>query len=71
MTLHEEPDPADIERLVRQGTLDMILVQRIPPGCSFDRHTLGEETYVAVLPKGHPLLADGAALRLEDLASEG
>src|SRR3954454_19916286 len=71
VTLHEEPDPADMERLGRQGTLDMILAPRSPAGCTFDTHPLGEETYVAVLPKGHPLLSDGAALRLEDLASEG
>ncbi|MGY1499621.1 LysR family transcriptional regulator [Streptomyces sp. QTS52] len=71
VTLHEEPDPTDMERLVRQGTLDMILVHRFPAGCTFDIHPLGEEAYVAVLPKGHPLLSDGAALRLEDLASEG
>ena len=71
VTLHEEPDPADMERLLRQGNLDMVLVHRIPVGCSFDVHRLGEEAYVAILPKGHPLLADGAALRLEDLASEG
>ena len=71
VTLHEEPDPADMERLLRQGTLDMVLVHRIPAGCPFDVHRLGEEAYVAVLPKGHPLVSDGAALRLEDLASEG
>ncbi|MEU9190533.1 LysR family transcriptional regulator [Streptomyces sp. NPDC048484] len=71
VTLHEEPDPADMERLVRQGTLDMVLVHRIPAGCTFDTHILGEEAYVAVLPKGHPLLSNSAALRLEDLASEG
>ncbi|MFS8204199.1 LysR family transcriptional regulator [Streptomyces sp. CWNU-52B] len=71
VTLHEEPDPADMERLLRQGTLDMVLVHRVPAGCAFDVHPLGEEAYVAVLPKGHPLLADRAALRLEDLASEG
>ncbi|MGV9796625.1 LysR family transcriptional regulator [Mycobacterium sp. NPDC003449] len=71
VTLHEEPDPADMERLVRQGTLDMVLVHRIPVGCTFDVHRLGEEAYVAVLPKGHPLLSDGAALRLQDLAPEG
>ncbi|MFI6936154.1 LysR family transcriptional regulator [Streptomyces sp. NPDC050287] len=71
VTLHEEPDPTDMERLVRQGTLDMVLVHRITAGCTFDTHPLGEEAYVAVLPKGHPLLSDGAPLRLEDLASEG
>ena len=70
VTLHEEPDPADMERLLRQGTLDMVLVHRIPAGCAFDSHPLGEEAYVAVLPKEHPLLSSGA-LRLEDLASEG
>lgn len=72
VTLHEEPDPADMERLLRQGTLDMVLVHRVPAGCTgFDLHPLGEEAYVAVLPEGHPLLSRGAALRLEDLASEG
>ncbi|MFD9749108.1 LysR family transcriptional regulator [[Kitasatospora] papulosa] len=71
VTLHEEPDPADMERLARQGSLDMVLVHRVPAGCAFDVHTLGEESYVAVLSEGHPLLADGAALRLEDLGSEG
>ncbi|MDZ7886715.1 MAG: LysR family transcriptional regulator substrate-binding protein [Mycobacterium sp.] len=71
VTLHEEPDPADMERLLRQGTLDMVLVHRIPTGCTFDTHPLGEEAYVAVLPKAHPLLSGGATLRLEDLASEG
>jgi len=71
VTLHEEPDPTDMERLVRQGTLDMVLVHRVPAGCTFDIHPLGEEAYVAVLPKGHPLFSDGAALRPEGLASEG
>ena len=71
VTLYEEPDPADMERLARQGTLDMVLVHSIPAGCAFDTHRLGEEAYVAVLPKGHRLLSDGVALRLEDLASEG
>ncbi|MDQ0777105.1 DNA-binding transcriptional LysR family regulator [Streptomyces aurantiacus] len=71
VTLHEEPDPTDMERLVRQGTLDMILAHRFPAGCTFDTRPLGEEAYVAVLPKGHRLLSDGAAVRLEDLASEG
>ncbi|WP_128804291.1 MULTISPECIES: LysR family transcriptional regulator [unclassified Streptomyces] len=71
VTLHEEPDLAEMERLFRQNTLDMILVHSIPAGCTLDTHPLGEEAYVAVLPKGHPRLADGAAVRLEDLASEG
>ena len=71
VTLHEEPDPADMERLLRQGTLDMILVHRIPAGCSFDTHRLGEEAYVAILPSGHPLHSSGAEVRLENLASEG
>ncbi|MBJ7384271.1 MAG: LysR family transcriptional regulator [Mycolicibacterium sp.] len=71
VTLYEEPDPADMERLARQGTLDMVLVHSIPTGCAFDTHRLGEEAYVAVLPKGHRLLSGGIALRLEDLASEG
>lgn len=71
VTLHEEPDPADMERLLRQGTLDMVLVHRIPAGCTFAPHPLGEEAYVAVVPTAHPLRAGGAALRLDDLASQG
>jgi DNA-binding transcriptional LysR family regulator len=71
VTLHEKPAPADMERLLRQGNLDMVLAHRVPAGCTFDVHPLGEEAYVAVLPKGHPVLADGTTLRLEDLASEG
>ncbi|WP_197382718.1 LysR family transcriptional regulator [Mycolicibacterium mengxianglii] len=70
VTLHEEPDPADMERLLRQGALDMILVHHVPAGCPFDVHRLGEEAFVAVVPKGHPLSFDVAPLRLEDLASE-
>ncbi|MFC9431385.1 LysR family transcriptional regulator substrate-binding protein [Streptomyces sp. NPDC056987] len=54
VTLHEEPDPVDMERLVRQGTLDMVLVHRIPAGCTFDIHPLGEEAYVAVRPRPSP-----------------
>jgi len=71
VTLHEEPDPANMERLARQGTLDMVLVHRIPTGCTFDIHPLGEETYVAVLPEGHSLLASDRALRMADLATQG
>lgn len=71
VTLYEEPDPADMERLIRQGTLDMVLMHRIPAGCTFDTHVLGEETYVAVLPEGHPLLGSGEPLRLDEIATEG
>lgn len=71
VTIHEEPDPTDMERLTRQGTLDMVLVHEIPPGCTFDVHALGRESYVAVLPEGHPLLRRDKPLLLEDLAHEG
>ncbi|MFF7554436.1 LysR family transcriptional regulator substrate-binding protein [Streptomyces olivaceus] len=71
VSLHEEPDPTDMERLARQGSLNAVLVHRIPAGRSFDVHVLGEESYIAVLPEGHPLLASGATLRLEDLAEQG
>ncbi|MGX1915701.1 LysR family transcriptional regulator [Streptomyces phaeochromogenes] len=71
VTIHEEPDPADMERLARQGTLDMLLVHDVPPGCTFDIHTLGTESYVAVLPQDHPLLRRHEPLLLEDLATEG
>src|ERR1044071_760261 len=71
VTLYEEPDPADMERLARQGTLDAVLVHRIPAGCGFDTHVLGEESYVAGRLDGNPLRATKAALTLDDLASEG
>ncbi|MEU0494931.1 LysR family transcriptional regulator [Mycobacterium sp. NPDC006124] len=71
VTLHEEPDPADMERLARQGTLDMVLVHHVPAGCAFDVHRVGDESYVALLPRAHPLHSRRAALRLEDLAAEG
>ena len=70
VTLHEEPDPADMERLLRQGALDMILVHHVPAGCPFDVHRLGQEAFVAVVPKEHPLSYRKGPLRLEDLASE-
>lgn len=54
VTLHEEPDPADMERLVRKGTLDMVLVHRIPVGCTFDVHRLGEESLRRSLAEGPP-----------------
>ncbi|MFD5826130.1 LysR family transcriptional regulator [Lentzea sp. NPDC060358] len=71
VTLHEEPDPADMERLSRQGTLDLVLVHEVPPGCTFDVHPLGRESYVAVLPEGHPLLSRDEPLLLDHLASDG
>ncbi len=71
MYKRQEPDPADMERLTRLGTLDMVLVHEIPSGCTFDVHPLGRESYVAVLPEGHPLLRRDKPLLLEDLAHEG
>ncbi|WP_305783954.1 LysR family transcriptional regulator [Symbioplanes lichenis] len=71
VTIHEEPDPTDMERLARLGTLDVVLVHEIPPGCTFDLHVLGRESYVAVLPEGHPLLRRDEPLTLGDLAAEG
>lgn len=71
VTIHEEPDPTDMERLARQGTLDILLVHEIPPGCLFDVHALGTESYVAVLPRGHSLLRRNEPLALDDLADEG
>nr|WP_237453872.1 LysR family transcriptional regulator [Pseudonocardia sp. SID8383] len=71
VTIHEEPDPAEMERLARQGTLDMVLVHEIPPGCLFDVRELGEESYVAVLPPDHPLLRRAEPIALDDLVGEG
>src|SRR5689334_3577407 len=71
VTIYEEPDPTDMERLARQGTLDIVLVHEIPPGCAFDAYPLGSESYVAVLPQGHALLSQDQPLALEDLADEG
>lgn len=69
--MHEEPDPTEMERLARLGTLDMLLVHEVPPGCTFDVHALGEESYVAVLPHDHPILGSAEPLSLDDLADEG
>lgn len=71
VTIHEEPDPAEMERLARQGLLDMVLVHEVPPGCLFDVRELGEESYVAVLPPDHPLSRRGEPLAPADLAREG
>jgi DNA-binding transcriptional LysR family regulator len=69
VTLFEESDPADVERMARQGRLDLALVNAAPQRCGFEEHRLGVEPYVAIFGGGHPLLA-AATLTLADLAGE-
>jgi DNA-binding transcriptional LysR family regulator len=69
VTVFEEPAPADLERLARQGTLDLALVHHVPPECCYEERLLGHELYVAVLWPEHPMLAC-VTLTLSDLADE-
>jgi DNA-binding transcriptional LysR family regulator len=69
VTVFEEPAPAELERLARQGTLDLALVNHLPSECGYEAHALGEELYVAVLRPTHPMLAE-IQLQLSNLAHE-
>ncbi|MDN3250310.1 LysR family transcriptional regulator [Streptomyces mutabilis] len=56
VTVFEEPNSAELERLCRRGVLDLALMaacERSPA----DAHHLGDEEFVAVLGAGHPQLA--------------
>jgi DNA-binding transcriptional LysR family regulator len=67
VTLHEEPDALDLERLARQGSLDLALVDHLSPQCPFEAHHLDDEPYVAVLP---PDLLATPSVSLTELAGE-
>jgi DNA-binding transcriptional LysR family regulator len=56
VTVFEEPSSAELERLCRQGVLDLALMaacERSPA----DAHHLGDEEFVVMLGAGHRLLA--------------
>ncbi|WP_406441874.1 LysR family transcriptional regulator [Streptomyces sp. NBC_01613] len=63
VTVFEEPNSAELERLCRRGVLDLALMaacERSPA----DAHHLGDEEFVVVLDAGHPrLAADRVELR--------
>ncbi|WP_433191814.1 LysR family transcriptional regulator [Nocardia sp. CA-107356] len=56
VTVFEEPSSAELERLCRQGVLDLALMAACERGPA-DAHHLGYEEFVVVLGAGHRLLA--------------
>jgi DNA-binding transcriptional LysR family regulator len=63
VTVFEEPNPAEMERLGRRGVVDLALVASPCEGPGTTHH-LGDEEFVVVLGAGHPrLAADRVELR--------
>ncbi|MEW1693333.1 LysR family transcriptional regulator [Streptomyces sp. NPDC091265] len=63
VSVFEEPSSAELERLCRQGVLDLALMAACERSAS-DAHRLGDEEFVVALGTGHRLLAaDRVALR--------
>ncbi|MGY0498911.1 LysR family transcriptional regulator [Nocardia sp. FBN12] len=56
VTVFEEPSSAELERLCRQGVLDLTLMAACERGPA-DAHDLGHEEFVVMLGAGHRLLA--------------
>ncbi|MFD4458983.1 LysR family transcriptional regulator [Nocardia sp. NPDC058480] len=56
VTVFEEPSSAELERLCRQGVLDLTLMAACDRGPA-DAHNLGHEEFVVMLGAGHRLLA--------------
>lgn len=56
VTVFEEPSSAELERLCRQGVLDLTLMAACERGPA-DAHKLGQEEFVVMLSAGHRLLA--------------
>ncbi|MFE3541512.1 LysR family transcriptional regulator [Nocardia sp. NPDC059177] len=69
VTLVEEPDPAELERMGRRGVLDVVLAAVACAEGSADVHRLGDEHFVVVLGAGHRLLA-ADRVELQALADE-
>lgn len=68
VTVFEEPSATELDRLCRQGVLDLVLMakcERSPERA----HHLGTEEFVVVLSPDHPRLA-GDRVELETLAGE-
>ncbi|NEB03870.1 LysR family transcriptional regulator [Streptomyces sp. SID13726] len=63
VSVFEEPSSAELERLCRQGLVNLALMAACERSPS-DAHHLGDEEFVAVLGAGHPgLAADRVGLR--------
>lgn len=69
VTVFEEPNPAELERLGRRGVLDLVLVAKECEEGSSEVHRLGAEEFVVVLGAGHRLLA-ADRVELGELAGE-
>ncbi|MEV6769007.1 LysR family transcriptional regulator [Nocardia sp. NPDC051030] len=69
VTVFEEPNPAELERLGRRGVLDLVLVATPCEEGAADAHHLGDEEFVVVLGAGHRLLA-ADRVELRELAGE-
>ncbi|MFC9659796.1 LysR family transcriptional regulator [Nocardia sp. NPDC127606] len=68
VTVYEEPSSAELERLGRQGVLDLALMAACEQSPD-DAHHLGDEEFVVVLGAGHPQLA-AERVELRELAGE-
>ncbi|MFD6397160.1 LysR family transcriptional regulator [Nocardia sp. NPDC060249] len=68
VTVFEEPSSAELERLCRQGVLDLALMAACERGPADAQH-LGYEEFVVVLGAGHRLLAS-ERVELRELAGE-
>ncbi len=69
VTVFEEPNVAELERLARQGVLDLALMATLCEEGPYEGHRLGAEEFVVVLGEGHRLLA-ADRVELGDLAGE-
>ncbi|WP_067885103.1 LysR family transcriptional regulator [Nocardia vaccinii] len=69
VTVFEEPNPAELERLGRRGVLDLVLVAAPCEEGAAQAHHLGDEEFVVVLGEGHRLLA-ADRVELRELAGE-
>ncbi|MEO3806084.1 LysR family transcriptional regulator [Nonomuraea sp. B1E8] len=69
VTVFEEPNPAEMERLGRRGVLDLVLVAATCDEGNAVAHHLGDEEFVVVLGAGHRLLADDR-VELRELGGE-
>lgn len=64
VTVFEEPNPAELERLARRGVLDLALMAGPCEEGLYEGHHLGDEEFVVVVGTGHrQLAADRVELR--------
>lgn len=69
LTVFEEPNPAELERMARRGVLDLALMAGPCGEGRYIGHHLGDEGFLVVLAEGHPLLA-ADRIELRDLERE-